>query len=74
MIVHTLCLTHRITTTNPSLPPAPQFKSKQAFVPQSVLDAEAVAAICKEYRIHNADVHLRCDASVDQVRRCRLID
>ena len=51
---------HQPTTCPPN--------NKQAFVPQSVLDAEAVAAICKEYRIHNADVHLRCDASVDQVR------
>jgi ribosome-interacting GTPase 1 len=56
-------------------PPRIMFRKKekgginyQAFVPQSTLDSESVAAICKEYRIHNADVHLRCDATVDQVR------
>jgi uncharacterized protein len=55
-------------------PPRIKFKKKekgginyQAFVPQSTLDAEAVAGICREYKIHNADVHLRCDASVDQL-------
>jgi len=41
--------------------------SYQAFVPQTSLDAEAVIAICREYKIHNADVHLRCDATVDQI-------
>ena len=55
-------------------PPRIMFRKKdkgginfQAFVPQTSLDAEAVAAICREYKIHNADVHLRCDATVDQL-------
>lgn len=55
-------------------PPRIMFRKKekgginyQAFVQQTTLDSESVAAICKEYRIHNADVHLRCDATVDQV-------
>jgi len=55
-------------------PPRIMFRKKdkgginyQAFVPQTSLDAEAVTAICREYKIHNADVHLRCDATVDQI-------
>jgi small GTP-binding protein len=55
-------------------PPRIMFRKKdkgginfQAFVPQTTLDAEAVTAICREYKIHNADVHLRCDATVDQI-------
>jgi len=55
-------------------PPRITFKKKmkggvnfQAMVPQSVLDSEAVTAVLKEYKIHNADVFLRCDATVDQL-------
>ena len=33
---------------------------------QSTLDLQAVTAILKEYRIHNADITMRCDATVDQ--------
>lgn len=37
------------------------------MVPQSHLDTEAVTAILREYKIHNADVVLRCDATVDML-------
>ena len=37
----------------------------QAMVPQSSLDSEAVAAILKEYKIHNADVLVHDDSTVD---------
>ncbi|KYQ99983.1 GTP-binding-like protein [Tieghemostelium lacteum] len=33
----------------------------------SHLDAETVKAICSEYKIHNADVILRCNATVDDL-------
>jgi ribosome-interacting GTPase 1 len=54
-------------------PPRITFKKKakggvnfQAAVPQSHLDTETVTAILKEYRIHSADVFLRCDATIEQ--------
>lgn len=36
-------------------------------VPQSHLDLENVRSILSEYRIHNADVTLRCDATADDL-------
>lgn len=36
-------------------------------VPQSVLDLDGVRSILAEYRIHNADVTLRCDATADDL-------
>lgn len=36
-------------------------------VPQSFLELENVRCILAEYRIHNADVTLRCDASLDDL-------
>ena len=36
-------------------------------VPQSTLDLTAVRGILSEYRVHNADVTLRCDATVDEL-------
>lgn len=55
-------------------PPNIHFRQKprgginyQAVVAQSTLDAELVSTICHEYRIHNADVILRQDATVDQL-------
>lgn len=31
------------------------------------LDLDTVKAICSEYRIHNADITLRCDATADDL-------
>lgn len=36
-------------------------------VPPTHLDAETVKAICAEYKIHNADVCLRCNATADDL-------
>ena len=36
-------------------------------VPQSNLDLEGVRSILSEYRIHNADITLRCDATADDL-------
>lgn len=36
-------------------------------VPQSTLDLDMVRSILGEYRIHNADVCLRCDATIDDL-------
>ena len=36
-------------------------------VPQSHLDLELVRSILSEYRIHNADVCLKCDATADDL-------
>merc|ERR1712130_27699 len=36
-------------------------------VPQSVLDLDTVRSVLNEYRIHNADVCLRCDATLDDL-------
>ena len=36
-------------------------------VPQSFLDLDNVRSILSEYRIHNADVTLRCDATADDL-------
>lgn len=36
-------------------------------VPTNHLDADTVKAICAEYKIHNADVCLRCDATADDL-------
>lgn len=54
-------------------PPRITFKKKdkgginfQTAVPQTSLDSETVTQILKEYRIHCADIFLRCDATVDQ--------
>ena len=38
-----------------------------AQVSQSTLDLESVRSILSEYRIHNADVTLRCDATADDL-------
>ena len=34
-------------------------------VPQSTLDLDGVKGILAEYRIHNADITLHCDATAD---------
>ncbi|CAH8449489.1 unnamed protein product [Schistosoma rodhaini] len=39
----------------------------QALVPQSELDKEVIKAILSEYKIHNADVSLRCDATAEDL-------
>lgn len=39
----------------------------QALVPQSELDLETIKTILAEYRIHNADVVLKCDATCDDL-------
>ena len=39
----------------------------QAMVPQSELDLDLVKSILNEYKIHNADITLRCDASADDL-------
>lgn len=39
--------------------------SFQAMVPQSELDGDIVKTILAEYKIHNADVLVRCDATCD---------
>lgn len=36
-------------------------------VPQSNLDLDVVRSILNEYKIHNADVCLRCDATFDDL-------
>lgn len=41
--------------------------SYQAQVPQSVLTQELVTSVLREFRISNANVILRCDATVDQL-------
>lgn len=55
-------------------PPNIYFKKKdkgginlQAMVPQSELDADLVKTILSEYRIHNADIILRVDATADDL-------
>jgi len=39
----------------------------QAMVPQSELDLDTVKTILNEYKIHNADITVRCDASPDDL-------
>ncbi|KAF8564792.1 hypothetical protein P879_07783 [Paragonimus westermani] len=39
----------------------------QALVPQSELDRETVKTILTEYKMHNADVLLRCDATAEDL-------
>ncbi len=34
---------------------------------QSEVDLETATAICKEYRIQNADICLKCDATAEQL-------
>ena len=36
-------------------------------VPQSTLDLDGIKSILAEYRIHNADITLRCDATADDI-------
>ncbi|XP_074601916.1 GTP-binding protein 128up [Brevipalpus obovatus] len=55
-------------------PPAITFRRKekggialQTLVPQSELDLETVKSICGEYRIHNADIVLKYDATCDDL-------
>lgn len=55
-------------------PPNITFKRKEKggvnysyTVPQSHLDLELVRSILSEYRIHNADVCLKCDATADDL-------
>lgn len=57
-------------TANPNI----GFKKKDkgginltATCPQSELDAETVKSILAEYKIHNADVTLRSDATADDL-------
>ena len=38
--------------------------------PQTEMDAETVKSILSEYKIHNADVTLRCDATADDLIDC----
>ncbi|XP_037092014.1 GTP-binding protein 128up-like [Pollicipes pollicipes] len=39
----------------------------QTMVPQSELDLDSVKTILNEYKIHNADITLRCDATSDDL-------
>merc|ERR1719322_1553570 len=39
----------------------------QTMVPQSELDLELIKEVLSEYRISNADITLRCDATVDDL-------
>merc|ERR1712110_381861 len=39
----------------------------QVMVPQSELDLDLIKEILGEYRISNADITLRCDATVDDL-------
>ncbi|CAH8474574.1 unnamed protein product [Schistosoma bovis] len=39
----------------------------QSLVPQSELDKEVIKTILSEYKIHNADVSLRCDATAEDL-------
>lgn len=55
-------------------PPNITFKRKErggvavmSGVPLTHLSEELIRAICKEYKISNADVHLRCDATADDL-------
>ncbi|KAF7134793.1 hypothetical protein RHSIM_Rhsim08G0006400 [Rhododendron simsii] len=55
-------------------PPNLSFRKKEkgginftSTVANTHLDLETVKAICSEYRIHNADVNLRCDATADDL-------
>eukprot|EP00232_Nephroselmis_pyriformis_P026610 CAMPEP_0182855156 /NCGR_PEP_ID=MMETSP0034_2-20130328/1679_1 /TAXON_ID=156128 /ORGANISM="Nephroselmis pyriformis, Strain CCMP717" /LENGTH=364 /DNA_ID=CAMNT_0024986087 /DNA_START=55 /DNA_END=1149 /DNA_ORIENTATION=+ len=55
-------------------PAAIAFKRKErggvsltGSVPYTILDLETVTAICKEYKVHNADVNLRCDATDEEL-------
>ncbi|XP_065893126.1 developmentally-regulated GTP-binding protein 1-like isoform X2 [Dysidea avara] len=55
-------------------PPNIAFKKKErgginltSVVPQSNLDLDSVKSVLAEYRIHNADITLRCDATVDDL-------
>jgi len=55
-------------------PPNISFKRKEKgginYVPavqQTHMDAELVKAICSEYKIHNADVVMRCNATADDL-------
>ncbi|XP_065830898.1 developmentally-regulated GTP-binding protein 1-like [Oscarella lobularis] len=56
------------------LPPNIYFKKKDkgginltSSVPQSNLEPDSVKSILSEYKIHNADVTLRCDATADDL-------
>jgi len=55
-------------------PPNIHFKKKEkgglnyhALVQQSELDADIVKSVCQEYKIHHADITVRCDATVDDL-------
>lgn len=55
-------------------PPSITFKKKDkggiamsSTVNLNHLDLESVKAICSEYRIHNADIFFRCDATADDL-------
>eukprot|EP00191_Tetraselmis_sp_GSL018_P009152 CAMPEP_0177617362 /NCGR_PEP_ID=MMETSP0419_2-20121207/24823_1 /TAXON_ID=582737 /ORGANISM="Tetraselmis sp., Strain GSL018" /LENGTH=361 /DNA_ID=CAMNT_0019115831 /DNA_START=47 /DNA_END=1133 /DNA_ORIENTATION=+ len=55
-------------------PPPLTFKKKDkggisltSSISDPQLDLEAVKAVCSEYRIHNADIHLKGDCSIDDV-------
>ncbi|KAH7959465.1 hypothetical protein HPB49_011323 [Dermacentor silvarum] len=55
-------------------PPAISLRKKdkgginlQMMVPQSELDMDTVKTILSEYKIHNADITLRCDATSDDL-------
>ncbi|PHU00626.1 Developmentally-regulated GTP-binding protein 1 [Capsicum chinense] len=55
-------------------PPNMTFRKKEkgginltSTVTNTHLDLDTVKAICSEYRIHNADVHLRYDATADDL-------
>lgn len=55
-------------------PPNITFKKKDKgginlthTVPLTYVDDETVKAICSEYKIHNADVHFRCNGTADDL-------
>lgn len=73
MATHLHFLLHFVTRLNKE-PPNLTFRRKDkgginftSTVANTHLDLETVKAICSEYRIHNADVTLRFDATADDL-------
>ncbi|ERE87868.1 developmentally-regulated GTP-binding protein 1 [Cricetulus griseus] len=54
-------------TTLTTVPGVIRYKGAKIQCPQSELDAETVKSILAEYKIHNADVTLRSDATADDL-------
>ncbi|KAK9817662.1 hypothetical protein WJX72_000315 [[Myrmecia] bisecta] len=55
-------------------PPAITFRKKEkgginftTTVPNPKLDLESIKAVCSEYKVHNADIHLKEDCDVDDL-------